>query len=442
MKKVFGLVFILLLSLSLVACGSGGNSGNGGGSTGGGSDSGAGKNDPVKDDNKKKVDLKIGLPGSYDVTDKEIIDGFIESHPHINVTIDESPWGDFVQKITAQVAGGNPPDVWFQENAVILGYGHRGAAEDLTPYIEENLNTDEYSPQLFAAQTEDGVWGVPHGLNPATIIYNKKMFDDRNIPYPTDDWTYEEMLDIAREFSKEDGVFGLGVNAAITTGWFPWSTIYGGGILDEEKRNAIVTDPKTIQALKAWVGTIEEGIAPPVEVTQAAGGTRPMMEDNKLAMDMMQYSTQKIMADKHPSLDYDAVQMPIGYDGSRVMPLVTNSWLIHSRSKQEAKDAAWEFLQYYLGEEAQEILAKSGASLPVKLSAMDKLDTEAKPQNKAAFVDGVNESGRTTDENHSWQEWRMEAQPIFKEMHELNISVEEGAAQIQEKIQKVLDDAN
>ena len=90
----------------------------------------------ASDQPAKEVKLKLGLPGSYDVTSKEIVDGFIASHPNIKVEIQEAPWGDFTSKISTQIAGDTAPDVWLQENAAILGYGQRGVAEDSRTYGE------------------------------------------------------------------------------------------------------------------------------------------------------------------------------------------------------------------------------------------------------------------------------------------------------------------
>ncbi|GAA3408049.1 ABC transporter substrate-binding protein [Paenibacillus hodogayensis] len=432
-KSVLALVPLIALSLS--ACGGNETSGK----TGQEGKS-AGTSAP------KEVTLKIGLPGAYDITKKEIIDGFQAKYPHIKLKIDESPWSDFSQKITAQVAAGNPPDVWFQENAVILGYGKRGAAENLAPYIKRDLKQDDYNKGLFAAQTADGsVWGVPHGLNPATLVYNKKLFADNGIPAPTNNWTYQDMLDAAKKLTKDtngDGktdFYGFNVASSITVGWFPWSKIYGGGILDETKTKAIVTDPKTIQGLDKWVSVVKEGISPTEDILKAGGGEAQMFGSGKIAMLFSQYSNQLIYAKNYPDLDYDAAPMPKGMDGKRVVPLVTNSWVVYSRASQEVKDAAWQFLQYYLSDEAQETLAKSGNALPVKKSAEAKLDPTTRPQNKKAYADGVAEAGTTTDENPSWQEWRLAAQPIFTEIYQQRKTPEQGAKEIQEKIQAVLD---
>ncbi|MBP1994571.1 ABC transporter substrate-binding protein [Paenibacillus eucommiae] len=440
MKKTMSLCLMVIISIIFSACGT----------TSTPKDTPATQN-PINSNTAspaqpKEVALKIGLPGAYDVTKKEIIDGFKTKYPYIKLEIEEAPWGDFATKITPELAGGTPPDVWFQENAVILSYGKRGVAEDLMPYIEKDLKLDDYTSALFAAKTEDGkVWGIPHGLNPSTMIYNKKLFDDAKIPYPTKDWTYEQMLDIARKLTKDtngDGksdVYGLIVTSAITSGWFPWAKSAGGGILDETKTKAIVDDPKTIEGLKQWVDTMKTGLAPTPDVVKVNGGGDQMFGQDKVAMMPLQYSAQAGLNKNFPDLDYDALEMPIGWDGKRVVPLVTNSWVIFSKAKQEVKDAAWEFLKYYLSDEAQQLLAASGAALPVKKSAMEKLDVSTKPQNKLAYANGVEEAGITTDENASWQEWRLAAQPIFTDMYNMVIAPEEGAKRIQTKIQDVLD---
>ncbi|WJH34692.1 extracellular solute-binding protein [Paenibacillus sp. CC-CFT747] len=153
----------------------------------------------------------------------------------------------------------------------------------------------------------------------------------------------------------------------------------------------------------------------------------------------MQYSNQALINKEFASLDYDTVMMPKGADGKRIVPIVTNSWVIFSKAKQDSKDAAWEFLKYYLSEEAQTVLAKSGASIPVQKNAITKLDTNANPKNKKAFSEGIAQAGVTTDENPSWQEWRLAAQPIFTDIIGQKLAPEEGLKQIQDKVQKVLD---
>lgn len=394
----------------------------------------------------KPVTLKIGLPGSYDITKKEIIDGFKAKFPTITLEITDTPWADFATKVTTQIAGGNPPDIWFQENAIVLNYGKRGVAEDLSPYVKRDLKADDYTANLLAAQSADGkIWGIPHGVNPSTLVYNKKLFADAGVPFPTKNWTYEDMLGIARKLTKDtngDGktdIYGMFVQSNITSGWYPWSKVAGGGILDATKTKAIVSDPKTIEGLTKWVGTIKEGLSPTQDIYKANGGVDQMFGNGKIGIMPVQYNVTATINKNFPNLDYDAIEMPVGWDGKRVTPYVVNSWVVFSKAKQEVKDAAWEFLKYYLSDEAQNMIASGGAEIPVKKSAMAKIDATTKPQNKKAYTDGVAESGMTTDENDSWQEWRLAAQPIFADIYNMVVTPEAGAKQIQAKIQDVLE---
>ncbi|WNQ09898.1 sugar ABC transporter substrate-binding protein [Paenibacillus aurantius] len=438
MKKSLMTAAASLLVVSLTACSTG--------KTGESSTNPAASGTPQASKAPKEMKLKIGLPGSYDVTKKEIIDGFIAKFPNIKTEIVEAPWGDFATKITTEIAGGTAPDIWFQENAVILGYGSRGVAEDLTPYIKKDLKEADYISGLYAAKASNGkVYGIPHGINPVALAYNKKMFTDAGVPLPTDNWTYQDMIDTAKKLTKDtngDGKpdqYGFAASVGITQGWYPWARSQGGQVLDESKTKAMFTDPKSIAGIKAWADLVKTGISPDADFLKVAGGEWKAFASNKAAMFFMQYSNQALINKEFASLDYDTVMMPKGADGKRVVPIVTNSWVIFSKAKQDAKDAAWEFLKYYLSEEAQTVLAKSGASIPVQKNAITKLDANANPKNKKAFSEGIAQAGVTTDENPSWQEWRLAAQPIFVDILGQKLAPEEGMKQIQDKVQKVLD---
>ncbi|MGF7146080.1 multiple sugar transport system substrate-binding protein [Anaerotaenia torta] len=396
------------------------------------------------------VTLKLGLPGGYDVTSKEIIDGFIAAYPEITVEIDEAPWGDFTKKITTQIAGGNAPDIWFQENAAVLGYGAMGAAEDLTPYIARDLNTADYSSALFSAQDGDKVWGAPHGGNPIALAYNKDLFDEAGIPYPTDSWTYEDMINAAKELTKDkdgDGttdVYGMITGFGITDGWFPWIKSAGGQALDETKTKAVFNDEKSLKGITEWFNTVNTyKVSPSRAAMNELGGSAQLFGNGMGAMMFLQYSQgATVLNVNFPDLNYDTVKIPSGFDGSpRVVPNICNSWIIYSKAKAENKEAAWTFLKYYLSYEAQKIVGSSGSTLPVNNQALAELDnTGTNPLNKRAYTEGVDEAGVTMDENKCWNEWRTAAQPTFNDIVDGNIDAATGLNDIHNNVQKVLDD--
>ena len=390
----------------------------------------------------KKMSLNLGLPGGYDVTSEEIVTSFKEKYPNIELTIDDSPWGDFSKKIATQIAGGTAPDVWFQENATVLGYGERGAALDLTPYINEKLNKDDYVDTLFSAQVYDKVWGVPHGVNPIALAYNKKVFDDAGVAYPTDDWTYEDMIQAAEKLTNGD-IYGFLTGGSITVGWYPWIRSAGGMALDETKENAVFDDEKSIKGITAWADTVKNKISPSVTEQNDMGKASTIFGNNKAAMLFVQYSEIATSYNVNfPDLDFDTVMIPKTFDGTdRFVPAVANTWMINARANDDAKEAGWLWIEHYLSEEMQEIIAKSGATLPVHKEALALVDSlEGNPVNKKAFTQGVAEAGTTLDENAKWSEWRIAAHPIFEEILNGSKDPETGLKEIKQKVQTILDE--
>lgn len=402
-------------------------------------------NDSNEKDDKDPVELEIGLPGGFDLTSEEIFDGFQDEHPHIKVNAIESPWGDYVKQIVTRIAGDTAPDLWFEENAKILGYGERGVAEDLTPYIEgdEDFDEDEYVDALFATSTPDGtVYGIPHGINPIALVYNKSMFDEADMDYPSDDWTFDDMIEAAEELTdKDNDIYGMHIAGNITPGWYPWIRAGGGHILDETLTETRLTEPETLEALNLYKDAVDR-VSPTKEFIEASGGD--VFGKGIAAMNFLQYSNQRHINEEFPDLDYDAAMIPKAFDGeNRYVTMVVNSWVMYSKSDQDVKDAAWEFLKYYLSEEPQMILAESFASLPVKKTALEALAeiTDTKPSNKNAYIVGIEESGVTSDENPTWQEWRGEAESIFKDIViEGILDPEEGLEEMAEKVQAILDE--
>lgn len=434
MKKSVAVIVVLLLAFSLFGCSPGADRN---------SDKGQGAS------NATEVTLKIGLPGGYDITKKEIIEGFQKKHPEIKVEAEEAPWGDFVQQIVTRIAGDTAPDVWFQENAIVLGYGARGVAEDLTPYIERDLKEEEFVSELFSAETPDGkVFGVPHGINPIALAYNKRLFKEADVPFPTDDWTFDDLIKAAQKLTQDtngDGktdIYGFDSGWGITQGWFPWIKAAGGKVLDESLTKAMFTDPKTIEGVTRWSEMINKlKVSPTKEFKEAAGDE--LFGNEKAAMRFLQYSGQVHMNEKFPDVDYDTVKMPKGFDGNeRVVPVVINSWLIYSKADPEVKEAAWKFIKYYLSNEAQQILADSGTSLPIKKEALESVEkmTSTNPSNKAAYTKGVEEAGVTMDENPTWQEWVNDVTPIFEDILQGIVSPKDGLEEINKRVQKILDE--
>lgn len=361
---------------------------------------------------KLKGKLSIGLPGAYEVTNKDVVDSFIKAHPDLKVEVDSGPWGDYVKKIQTMMASGTAPDTWFQENAVILGNGAKGAALDLAEMVKKDLKADEYSPALFAAKEGDHLWGVPHDVNNIALAYNKDLFDKAGIPYPDDKWTYQDMFDAAKKLTTEgepgSKTWGYLYQGSITLGWFPFGKVYGGQILNADKTKAVLDD-NYWKGIEFAASFVKDGISPDSDLMRELGGPQQIFGNNKAGMMFLTFSTVKPILDAFPNLNWDVTLIPNGFDGKRIDPSVTNSWMIYSRAKKEDQQNAWGFLKYYLSKEAQDTMAKAGTALPVYTTSQQVLLDSIKKPDVKAFTEGL-KFAMTLDENPSWNAWRGKVQ--------------------------------
>lgn len=424
MKKIVALVLSLAMMVAMVGCG-GGN-----GATG------------------DKVTLKIGVPGGNTLTPFELIDQFKAEHPEINVELEEAPWGEFKSKLKVQVGGGVAPDVFIMDSGYTATLGGLGAAADLSERIEKDLDADEYIGALFAAKDAEGhVWGVPHGMNSVGLYYNEQLFDDAGVEYPTEDWTFDDMIEAAKKLTSEPNatgasdVYGLMLGWSITNGWLPFILASGGTPLDETLTKSNFDDPNVIEGLKRFASLTAEGIAPPMPWVTSNGHLDACFYNGKAAMYIAQSSSAKaINANAPEGFRYNVQAMPKGWDGNRYTVYVPNSWVINSKSAPEVQDAAWEWLKFYLSEEAQLKLAETClGGYPVNKKAVEYCGTlDVKPENREVFYKYIDETGVTLFENTTWEEWKPAADVHFKDLYNGVVTAEEAAQKIHKEVSEIL----
>lgn len=101
-------------------------------------------------------------------------------------------WSGYWDKLSTQVAGGNPPDVILMDMNYIREYADRGVLADLNQHAQ--IETADIDPALIGAGDFDGgLWGLPTGGNVLTIVADPQVFDDAGVAMPDDStWTWDD----------------------------------------------------------------------------------------------------------------------------------------------------------------------------------------------------------------------------------------------------------
>lgn len=336
-----------------------------------------------------------GSPEEIDIITHSISD-WQQAHPKIKIIFEHTPYTGYDSKILTRVAGGAAPDIIATEVDYFVTFATKNVVEDLTPFISADtaFSQKDFFPTILDRFTVDGkIFALPRDVAPfACVFYNKQLFDDAGLPYPTDDWTWEDMLRIARALTKKDE------NGRITQygfyGWAWQNFVYGngGGLVDNVKNptRTLLDDPKTIQGLQFYSDLINlyKVMPTPVALANMGMGVDLMFAGGRLAMFLSGiWETPGL---RNYNFKWDVAMFPKNAQGIRAFGSGGSGYAILKTSKH--KQEAWEVIKALTGAAGQTRLAEKGLAQP-SLVAVSEGDAWAKssaaPENKKMLNEAV-----------------------------------------------------
>ena len=120
--------------------------------------------------------------------------------------------GTYWTQFQAKMAANDLPDVFQMGNNWLTYYD---TIEPLNAYIEDGtIDTTSISDAMLATtinQANGDVTGMSNGTNARCFAYNPALFDEAGVPYPTDNWTWDDFAAACRAITEKTG------NPAMTT---------------------------------------------------------------------------------------------------------------------------------------------------------------------------------------------------------------------------------
>lgn len=147
----------------------------------------------------------ISNGGNEENLDK-IVQAFQAENSNITVDVTTLPYGDYGTALQTDVAAGTLADVFDVEYS---SYQELQANGVLAPI--EVSNPSVYKQGLRDAYSTDGVsYALPSGFSTVVMFYNKDLFDEAGLDYPTADWTWEDEKAAGLALTdKSKGVWGV-----------------------------------------------------------------------------------------------------------------------------------------------------------------------------------------------------------------------------------------
>ena len=243
-------------------------------------------------------------------------------HPDVDLEVLEIVYDEMPKKQLSMLATDSLWDVvysgikWFPYSAV------SGAFLPLDDYIAstDGLDLSDFFTTALEGCKVDGVmYGLPYEMhpgNPALIVYNKTMLEEKGLDLPQDDWTVMDYADLAVQATDaENAIFGT---QYLPGNYYDFANLvrsYGGEILGEDGTRFLFNDSPEGQEAARWVYSLrnELNCAPNMEESQGvqfAGGTLATSTLGLYAV----LGLRETIADK---FEYDFSLHPVGPEGQR-----------------------------------------------------------------------------------------------------------------------------
>lgn len=144
-----------------------------------------------------------GSEGRHNAT-LEAIKLFSEKYPNIKVNPEYQGYDGFHDKLKAQMAAKNEPDIYqFGNDEQMADFAGSGMLEDLAPFVGKEIDISTITQEaLDWCSYQDVLYGIPTGINGNCLIYNKSIFDKAKVPYPTDDWSWEDFKNASEKITN------------------------------------------------------------------------------------------------------------------------------------------------------------------------------------------------------------------------------------------------
>lgn len=141
----------------------------------------------------------------------KLVGGFNESQQQYKISWEYVPMADFIRTLSFSQSGERMPDLVLADNPDIGSLIKLGMLADITDQLKETVLAEEYYGEVWkSVEYGKRYYGVPFCCNNTAIIYNKRMFRDKDLEVPT---TWDEFMDTAASLTKEGNCYGFAMSA-------------------------------------------------------------------------------------------------------------------------------------------------------------------------------------------------------------------------------------
>ncbi|GAA2085892.1 ABC transporter substrate-binding protein [Pseudolysinimonas kribbensis] len=318
---------------------------------------------------------------------------FPQRKVEVRATTDDG--AKYAQQLATARISGKLPDVFFNVDYLADTLAKANVPLDLAPGIKDgklgSLKLDDFvAPfvgQYRPINHPDQVTGLPVSADSVGLFYDKTLFDKYGVTeYPKSDWTWDDMMRVAKEIQAKSGGKVYGIKAPLTDG-----------------SNQLVFGP----VLRAFGADVYNGKTGKSDI-----GSADAVKGWKLLISMYGTSSNPYSANPNDaSLGFGAGNVAMGIGSRAGIPglqkTVKDDWNVQTMPTINGKstagggsyglsisqtsknqDAAWAFLKWFYSKDGMAVAQKVGGVIPPTNDGIDHgtwKDTGGKPPSNIAI---------------------------------------------------------
>ncbi|MDO5425493.1 MAG: sugar ABC transporter substrate-binding protein [Eubacteriales bacterium] len=297
-----------------------------------------------------------------------VADAYMAENPNVTIEMTDLGSSDYMTVLATDLSGdGSDFDIVTIKD--VPGYAtlvSKGVLENLNDRIEaDGIDLSVYNGTTEQVTADGNLYELPFRSDFWVLYYNKRIFDEAGVDYPTNDMTMEEYDELARSVTKQ----GFGNDQIYGAHYHTWrSAVQLFGILDGEHTVLDGNYDFTKPYYEMVINQANDGVCRSYVDTNASQlhYSGAFSEGNTATMNMGSWYITTLISEL-ASGNYDADLVgdwgivkyphPEGVEAGTTLGTIT---ALAIPTSSENKDAAWDFIKFACGEEGAKVVASTG----------------------------------------------------------------------------------
>ena len=365
MKKIIAMLLVLVMVLSLAACG--------------------GKAD-------EKVTLNV-IAAEYGTQTKEWWGGFEKdfeaANGNIDLVVDVVSWNDIYTVVNTRISNNDAPDILNID--VFADYQADGLLLPAKDYISEATYAKFYQSFLDQSVVDGTVWAVPDLASARAMYYNKDILDAAGVAVPT---TWDELraaCEAIKAYNADIYPWGVDMTTDEGQACFSYYIWNNGGNFTDAEGNWTLNSAENVAAIEYILGLVNDGLTNSDPAQETRYANQDMFGAGKVAMMIGPNSIPTYLEAGGYSVNWGVASIPTNNTNGSVSQGVMDRFMTFDNDYSEAELAAiTTFYDFFYEDERYSDWVIMEGFLPAT-SAGGEIMAKADPAN-AAWIEIVGSS--------------------------------------------------